>query len=132
MMDAVAFITSMQGKPWTVEEHCWSLTRLAQIECFGIEVPDILLTERLDALALVRKFRDHPERARWRQVSQPSHGAIVLMNKGGPHGRAIHAGTYFDTEGGGILHVDDPHGVVFEDTITIQLRGWTCEYYIFR
>jgi hypothetical protein len=129
-MDPAEFIESVYGGKWSTTAHCWDLVRRGQREVLGREVPEVLISDKLEARALVRMFEDHPERMRWIRVNIPENGAIVLMNKGGRHGRAIHAGIYFDLDGGGILHVDDPHGVVFEDALAIQLRGWTCDFYI--
>jgi hypothetical protein len=129
-MNPAEFIKSVYGGKWSVTDHCWDLVRRGQREIYSRELPEVLISGKLEARALVRMFDEHPERERWARVNIPEDGAVVLMNKGGAHGRAIHAGIYFDLDCGGILHVDDPHGVVFEDALTIQLRGWTCDYFV--
>lgn len=78
----------------------------------------------------MRAFHGHEERRRWRATSLPVGGAIVLMHRPGTGARAIHAGTYLALDGGGVLHVDDPHGVVFDTPLDLGLRNWACEYYV--
>ena len=129
-MSPAEFIESVYGAKWSTTDHCWDLVLRGQREIFGIEVPSVLIADKLEARALVRMFNLHPERKRWIRVNLPENGAVVLMSRAGPHGRAIHAGIYFDLDGGGILHVDEPHGAVFEDALAIQLRGWVCDYYV--
>ncbi len=129
MRDAAVYVSALQGRPWSADQHCWALVAEVQAELFGRALPPVLIADRLTAGELVRAFHDHPERERWRQVERPAHGAVVLMHRPGAHARAIHAGVYLDLDGGGVLHVDDPHGVTFDDTLSLNLRNWRCEFY---
>ena len=129
-MDAAAYVSALQGRPWSVERHCWALVEDVQRDLFGRDLPPVHLDERLTTRELARMFRDHPEQRRWREVSVPEHGAIALMHRGGGHARAIHAGVFLDLDGGGVLHVDEPHGVTFDGHLDLVLRNWTSAYFL--
>lgn len=129
MQDAAAFISGIQGKRWTQEHHCWELVRVTAREVGGFDLPAFLLTEKTTILQRMRAFNDNPERGRWVQVAQPRHLSVVLMRRQLPHASVAHAGIYLDVDGGGVLHVDQPHGVEFVAPFELALRGWDCEYF---
>lgn len=129
MRDAAEFISEIQGRPWTREEHCWELVRTAAREVGNFELPAFLITTSTTPLQKLRAFRDHPERERWVQVSSPGHLDVVLMSRELVRAPVTHAGIFLDVDGGGILHVDAPHGVEFVAPFEIALRGWTAEYF---
>lgn len=124
-----AYVSALQGRPWGIEAHCWDLVRQVQADLFGRELPPVLIPDKLTAPELVRAFHSHPERERWQQSSLPRDGAIALMYRPGAHARAIHAGVYLDLDCGGVLHVDDPHGVVFDGMLDLNVRNWRAEFY---
>ncbi|CAN7598570.1 hypothetical protein [Bosea sp. LjRoot237] len=68
----------------------------------------------------------------WRRSTSPKHGAVVFMTRKGhgPERSAIHAGVYLALDGGGILHTDDPHGVVFESLAELAARNWVLSFYV--
>ena len=129
MLDPAAYVSALQGRPWSVDAHCWNLVRDVQRDLFGRDLAPVLLADRLDARELVRAFNDHPERARWQEITGPMNGAIVLMHRQGAHARAIHAGVYLDLDGGGVLHADEEAGVTFDDPVSLQMRNWRVEFY---
>lgn len=128
--DPAAYVTVLQGRPWSPDWHCWSLVRDVQRDLFGRDLPPVLIEEKLTARELVKAFHGHEERARWREIGSPVHGAIVLMHRPGTHARAIHAGVFLDLDGGGILHADEEAGVTFDDPLAQSLRNWRCEYFV--
>lgn len=130
MTDPAAYVSALQGRPWSLKAHCWDLVRQVQRDLFGRDLPAVLIADRLNARDLVRIFHAHDERARWQPVTQPVHGAIVLMHRPGAHARAIHAGVYLDLDGGGVLHADEDAGVTFDGPIELHLRGWRTEHFI--
>lgn len=72
----------------------------------------------------------NPERLNWRCVSRPQHGAVVLMSAV-EHPRVdCHAGVCVMMPGPMIAHVDDPHGVVLDDLMTLRARGWFPTFWI--
>ncbi len=105
--------------------HCWELVRQCQQTVFKRDLPLVLVAperrrELLDMMEL-RKLNPH-----YVEVPEPVHGAVVFMTKNGHDvsRAACHAGVWLDLDGGGILHTDDPHGVVFETMLQIKLRNW--------
>lgn len=128
--DPAAYVSALQGRPWSTEQHCWHLVAQVQRDLYGRDLPAVELDDKPTALQLVRKFNSHPERVRWHQVTLPHDGAVVLLNRPGSKVRAIHAGVYLDLDRGGVLHVDDPHGVTFDSLLDLQLRNWRCEFYL--
>lgn len=128
--DHAAYVSALQGRPWTPEQNCWALVRDVQRDLFGRDLPAFEIQDRLTARELVRAFGQYPEeRQRWVQVAIPQDGAIVLMHRNGAHARAIHAGVFLGLDGGGILHVDEPQGVAYETPFELLMRNWRCEFY---
>lgn len=62
----------------------------------------------------------------WRRVDAPANGAVVFMTRAGhgPERSAIHSGVYLALDGGGVLHTDNPHGVVFDTLPEMRARNW--------
>ncbi|MGX1786833.1 hypothetical protein ACWIGM_08860 [Bosea sp. NPDC055332] len=77
-------------------------------------------------MGIARLMRHRDKHPGWQRAESPKHGAVVFMTRAGhgPERSAIHAGVYLALDGGGILHTDDPHGVVFESFSELKARGW--------
>ena len=126
-MTPAEFVNAHVGLPYDrARLHCWELVRMAQAEVFGRALPMYARPERLSDQ--IRAFEEHKERENWQRISAPDHGAIVLLGRIGSR-RDLHAGVYLAIDRGGILHTDEPHGVVFEDMMQIEARGWTAAFY---
>jgi hypothetical protein len=124
--DELAFVDRMIGRPYEPAGlHCWELTRQCQREVFGRDLPAVLAAPE-SKRDLVRLMGQRHDYSGWREVAQPENGAIVFMTRRGhgPGRAACHAGTWLDIEGGGVLHTDAPHGVVFESLIELTARNW--------
>lgn len=124
--DAAAFANRVMGQPYEGNGlHCWELTRQCQREVFGRELPAVLAApdSKRELIRLMRRRHDH---AGWREARQPEHGAVVFLTRRGhgPSREAIHAGTWLALDGGGVLHTDAPHGVVFETLPELSARNW--------
>lgn len=105
--------------------HCWQLVRSCQGVVFGRELPPVLVApeRRRELVGLMDLRHSYPG---WREVDGPAHGAVVFMTR---HGHevaraACHSGVYLDLDGGGVLHTDAPHGVVFETIPELTARNW--------
>ena len=129
-MDAAAYVSALQGRPWTTTNHCWALVLEVQRDLFGRVLPPFLIDGRLTARELVAAFHGHEERRNWRQVAVPSDGAVVLMHRPGSPSRAIHTGVYLALEGGGVLHADEQAGVTFDGSADLLVRGWRAEFFL--
>jgi hypothetical protein len=121
-----AFVASYIGHPYKKTGlHCWELTRRCQADVFGRELPAVLAVPDTPAgIARLMARRDkHPG---WHRIDRPKHGSVVFMTRAGhgPERAAIHAGVFLALDGGGILHTDNPHGVVFESISELKARGW--------
>lgn len=75
-------------------------------------------------------FHSHPSRQFWRQVNRPVHGAVVLMSALEAPRVDQHAGVCLHLPAPVIVHVDDPHGVVADDIMTLRARGWFPTFWI--
>ncbi len=123
--DLVAFVNSYIGRAYEKTGlHCWELTRRCQA-VFGRELPSVLAVPDHPA-GIARLMRRRDKHSGWRRVDAPRHGAVVFMARAGhgPERAAIHCGTYLALDGGGILHTDNPHGVVFESLSELKAQGW--------
>ena len=124
--DAVAFVDRMIGRPYEPDGlHCWALTRLCQAEVFGRDLPAVIGAPESRRELLAMMGQRH-EAQGWREVAAPEPGAVVFLARVG-HGvrrAACHAGTWLALDGGGVLHTDEPHGVVFESLIELTARNW--------
>ncbi|CAN7337246.1 glycoside hydrolase [Bosea sp. LjRoot90] len=120
------FLAAMIGRSYEAAGlHCWELTRQCQREIFGRELPAVL-TAPDSKRELVRLMAERDRHAGWREVGRPAHGAVVFLTRKG-HGvsrAACHAGTFLALDGGGVLHTDAPHGVVFESLLELKARNW--------
>jgi hypothetical protein len=124
-VNAATFANSVIGEPYSKTGlHCWELVRRTQAAVFGRVLPAILEAPS-NRLALARLMARRHDYAGW-APAQAQHGAVVFMTRRGhgPSRAAIHAGTYLALDGGGVLHTDDPHGVVFETLAELSARNW--------
>jgi hypothetical protein len=116
----------MVGKPWEAEGlHCWRLTQVAVRLLFGVVVPEVLVAPS-GRRTKADLFNTAPERAFWTETKNPGEWAVALMaRRGAPPDLIEHAGVYLDVDGGGVLHTDHPHGVVFDSLFILpRVRTW--------
>lgn len=106
--------------------HCWELVRQCQAVVFGRALPPVLVApeRRRELVEMMGLRHAYPG---WRQIETPADGAVVFMTR---HGHevakaACHAGVFLALDGGGVLHTDAPHGVVFDSVPELQARNWT-------
>lgn len=126
--DPAKYVDDLINRPVAAAFSCWRLVIEVQRGLFGRELPSLLDVVRRGAAGPVenaRQFAGHPERARWQESDYPVNGAVVLMRQSGANlGAFEHAGVYVDLDGGGVLHSDQPHGVVFDTLPMLAVRGW--------
>lgn len=120
------FLAAVMGRAYEPAGlHCWELVRSCQRLVFGRELPPVIVApeRRRELLGLMELRHSY---AGWRQVDAPAHGAVVFMTRNGHEvaRAACHAGVYLDLDGGGVLHTDAPHGVVFETILELSARNW--------
>lgn len=126
MARVVAFAGEMLGLPYDPGGlHCWELTRRCQRDVFGRELPAVL-TAPSSKRELVRMMAERDGHADWCEITGPRHGAVVFLARRGhgPSRAACHAGTWLALDGGGVLHTDEPHGVVFDTLTQLAARNW--------
>lgn len=107
--DRRAFLRGLIGKPYQAGASgpdrfdCYGLARFVMGELFSIVLPDTR-SGQIDRRA-------------WRRCYPPKDGSIVLMGQ-----TDTHIGVFI---GGGVIHALDPDGVVFDDLLSLQFRGFT-------
>lgn len=132
-MQAAIYISSLVGRAWERNGlHCWALTAQVQRDLFRRDLPAGLAEAPASKLRLAREFCDGLETTTgWQETPVPVHGAVVLMHRvGGSPAALMHCGVYLDFDGGGVLHSDDPHGVVYDDIPSLTARGWQPRWFI--
>ncbi len=116
------------NRPAPLAFPCWRLVIEVQRDLFDRKLPPLLDVVRRGAAGPAEnaeQFAGHPERARWQETERGCDGAVVLMRQCGANVAALeHAGVYLDLDGGGVLHSDNPHGVVFDSLVMLTVRGW--------
>lgn len=130
---SLAFLEMVIGEPYNRDGlNCWEAVRRYYQVVHNVELPPVLIApSRMKELIGMMELRK--TYAGWVEVPQPQHAAIVFMTKNGHEvsNAACHAGIWLDFDGGGILHTDDPHGVVFETLGQIKLHNWgDFSYYV--
>lgn len=114
------------GRPWRVgasgPSHfdCWGLVLAVYRDRLGLELPPAGFTSE-DAKVVLAGFRDHPERARWRQVDAPADLDAVLMAQAR---QPIHVGIHLEEHGGRVLHATRAAGVVAQDRVSLGAQGY--------
>lgn len=99
---------------------CWGFVREIWRAHFGLAVPGVWV-DASDTRAVLRAFRDHPERQAWVEVPAPAEGDAVLM----AHNRhPAHVGVWVAADNGGVLHCERPHGVMFAKPAALARAGW--------
>lgn len=125
-----AYVSELINEPWAQDgQHCWALVLRVQRDLFGRFLPVVLDVAPVGHKGRALKsqlFASHPERAHWREITEPEHGAVALMReRGSAPGMIVHAGVYLALDGGVVLHTDNPHGVVLDPIPVLrELRGW--------
>jgi hypothetical protein len=126
LYSATLFVEDVIGRAYEPAGlHCWELVRACQAAVFGRALPPVLVApERKRELVEMMSLR-HSYHG-WNQIESPAHGAVVFMTRNGHDisKAACHAGVWLDLDGGGLLHTDDPHGVVFESLPELSARNW--------
>jgi len=135
VIDSAPYVSALINQPWARDgRHCWRLVAEVQRDLFGRELPPIL--DAGCGGGEGRRYRrglftDHAERGRWSQIAAPVHGAVALMHRrAAPAGDYEHAGVWLDFDGGGVLHTDAPHGVVFDSPRDLGARGWVPSWFV--
>ena len=121
------YVSAMIGRPWEATGlHCWELVRLAAGDLFGVDLP-VVLEAPSGRRTKAELFGTHPARAGWVEAQPPLPWAVALMHRrGGSPTMIEHAGLYLPLDGGGVLHVDAPHGVVFDRLFLLRrARPWS-------
>lgn len=127
----IEYIQRLIGQPWDRHGlHCWALVAQVQRDLFGREVP--LGPDTVPARPKRRELLAvDAASVGWREVSRPVHGAVVRMHRSGGSPQALeHAGVYLALGSGGVLHTDQPHGVVFDTIIELTIRGWVPRFFV--
>lgn len=127
-MNAADYVNRLIGRPWSRRFHCWTLVRLVQRDLFRRAAPLSPLGARPGSHAERLALFDPALYPDWRRAPAPVHGAVALMSSGMMPNS--HAGVFLALDGGGVLHVDDPHGCVFDGPLELTLRGWSAAYFI--
>lgn len=129
MISVAQFINRVINEPWDKQGlHCWRLVCVAQKELYGRTLPTVFADAPASRLVKSETFSSHPTRDHWREVDAPEDGAIVLMSQGNS---ILHAGVYFALDGGGILHSDVEHGVVFDTVPQVRhARNWLMKFMV--
>lgn len=117
--------TPYVGKRWAYgglgpdEYDCWNFVREVQKKRFSVDVPVITYTDQRDVF---HHLQHNPELDRWRQVTSPIEGDIVMMARAKI---PAHVGIWISANGKeGILHCLQGAGVVFTPSNMISSSGW--------
>lgn len=126
MTAAPDFVSGLIGRAYEPAGlHCWELVRQCQRVVFSRELPPVLVRpgNMRELVGLMDLRHSYPG---WVEVDGPAHGAVVFMTRHGHEAAkaACHAGVWLDLDGGGVLHTDEPHGVVFESIPELTARNW--------
>ena len=116
------------GRPYAVGTagpetyDCWGLVRAVMATRGAIDLPEVGVSEG-DIRALISAFEAHPERARWREVTDGSATELdaVLMATAR---RPIHVGLWVDVAMGRVLHAARPLGVVAQSRVQLAASGY--------
>ena len=109
------------GEPYEPQANdCWAFCRRVWHVHFGFDVP-VVTVAGTNLRAITRAFSYHEERDQWQPVDVPAEGDAVLL----AHSKyPSHVGIWIDADGGGVLHCQDPMGVVFSSRAALQRAGW--------
>jgi hypothetical protein len=129
--ERLAYIQWLIGQPWERHgAHCWRLVDQIQKDLFGRQVPFGPLAVPCRARRREMLAQD-PEPYGWQEIAQPVNGAVARMYRvgGNPHDLE-HAGVFLDLDRGGVIHSDQPHGVVFDSLLELTVRGWVPRFLV--
>lgn len=109
------------GDAYDPQTHdCWAFCRRVWAEQFALTVP-VVTVNGSNLRAITRAFSHHEERALWAAVEVPQEGDAVLL----AHSKyPSHVGIWVTADGGGVLHCQDPMGVVFSSRSALARAGW--------
>lgn len=115
---------SLIGLPWAPggrgprEYDCYGLLLHVQKRYFGRSLEDVRVDvdSALECVRAVRRLVLDPSEAT--PLSKPENGAVCVMYT---RGLPLHVGTYFDVQGGRILHSQEGAGVIFTAS---RQAGW--------
>lgn len=122
-------VNGLINAPWVRDgRNCWRLVREV-VSLLGYELPVVMDVAPIGRSGREIKrdlFANHPERANWIKAVRPQQWALALLHKKHlPPDEVEHAGVYFGSGGGRILHSSPPHGVVYDSMAELKLRGWS-------
>lgn len=129
--DLGEYVSSLIGRPWDRHGmHCWRLVAQVQADLFGRGVP--FSSEPMHKRQVVRAMMSlEAAPFGWREIERPVHGAVARMYRNGGDPAVLdHAGVYLTLGRGGVLHTDDPYGVVFDALIELSARGWAPRWFV--
>jgi hypothetical protein len=124
---ATRFVRAHVGKPHREGADgpgsfdCWGLTRCAQREIFGRDLPLLDPACRADPAAMVAAVAEAAIRSDWPPIKGPVHGAIITMVRGREH----HIGVFLTIDFGGLLHSTVQAGVAFDQLVLLPAQGWS-------
>jgi hypothetical protein len=108
------------GLPWIAgTRDCWAFFRTIQSDHYGREVPAVDVAS-YSARDVVRLIAGHPERLRWRLVTEPNDGDAVLMAR---NEHPAHVGIWV-AELGRVLHCAEGFGVLCQNVSSLRINGW--------
>jgi len=123
-----SYINSVIGTPYVEGTNgpdtydCWGISKAIQKELFNRELPSID-NPPINTRHLMKFVREHPIRKMWQENKDGKRVNGQLIELG--HGKYPYPiGTYFDYEGGSILHAVNPAGVCLDRIITMKASGW--------
>lgn len=116
------------GRPWSRRFTCWHL--VAEVQALrGLSLP-VPVRIPADPQRRHEAFAAHPERRRWRRVSGPETGAVVLMSRCPAPRRDEHAGVVVALPTPLVLHVMAPQGTILEEPSRLSAQGWFLDFYL--
>ncbi len=127
MSPNAAVINAVVGRPYEIGGQgpeafdCYGLTRYLQQACAFRDMPAFRAPGDMSRTAIAAMIAQHPERSNWRQVERPADLCIVTM---ATVETGFHMGTFFDLDGGLVIHTLERQGVVADRVFELRVNGW--------